>query len=86
MTHDPHDALLRLLAAGGPAEPRRRLLDACGSPADALASGVATWRAHGLSEEQIAALWRSDGTALERAKAWLAANPARHLLGWHDPD
>ncbi len=86
MTNDPHDALLRLLAAGGPAEPRRRLLDACTTPAAALASGVATWRAHGLSAEQVAALCQPDGTAIERAKAWLGGDPARHLVGWHDPD
>ena len=55
MTHAPHDALLRLLAAGGPAEPRRRLLETCGNPEAAVAAGVATWRAHGFSAEQVAA-------------------------------
>ena len=86
MTHDPHDALLRLLAAAGPAGPRRLLLDACGGPVAALASGVATWRANGLSTGQVAALCRPDHARLDRAKAWLAARAGRHLLGWHDPD
>ena len=86
MTNDSNDALLRLLAAGGPAAPRRRLLDACGDPAAAFASGVATWRAHGFDADQVAALCQPDGAALDRAKAWLSASATRHLIGWHDPD
>ncbi|NLB57412.1 MAG: hypothetical protein GX805_02930, partial [Gammaproteobacteria bacterium] len=45
--NDPgeQDALLRLLAAGGPAEPRRRLLETHGSATAALAAGAANWRA-----------------------------------------
>src|SRR5690606_4350805 len=86
MPNDPHDALLRLLAAGGPAEPRRRLLEALGDPDAALAGGAATWRANGLNGEQVAALRQPDNAALDRAKAWLSAAPNRHLVGWHDPD
>ncbi|HET8818244.1 MAG TPA: DNA-processing protein DprA [Xanthomonadaceae bacterium] len=86
MSNDPHDALLRLLAAGGPAGPRRRLLAACRDPAAAVDAGVATWRANGLSPRQVAALRSPDQAALDRAKRWLSAAHARHLLGWTDPD
>ena len=84
--HDPHDALLRLLATGGPAEPRRRLLESIGDPRRALDAGVATWRANGLAPDQVAALCRPDHAALDRAKTWLSASTGRHLLGCTDPD
>ena len=77
------DALLRLLAAGGAAEPRRRLLDAHGSAGAALAAGRANWRACGLDQVQMHAL--ASGPEDVRSRDWLAA-PGHHLLGWHDPD
>ncbi|MBA2238967.1 MAG: hypothetical protein H0W24_09780, partial [Lysobacter sp.] len=43
---DQH-ALLRLIACGGPLAPRRRLLEECPQPCDALAAGPARWRACG---------------------------------------
>lgn len=86
MADDPQDALLCLLAAGGAAGPRRRLLAACGGPAGALTAGVATWRANGLDAAQVAALRQPDRAVLQRGQAWLGAAGGRHLLGWHDPD
>jgi len=81
-----HDALLRLLAAAGPAHARRALLDAHASPRAALRAGARAWRAAGLDERQIQALTDdADAAQRERAHAWLAA-PGHHLLGWHDPD
>ncbi|AOH36021.1 DNA-processing protein DprA [Luteimonas sp. JM171] len=84
-TNDPRErsALLRLLAAGGRLEPRRRLLEACGSAATALDAGAATWRACGLAPEQAHALesGREDARTLE----WLE-QPGHHLMGWNDPD
>ena len=77
------DALLRLLAAGGAMEPRRRLLDAYGSAAAALAAGSASWRACGLDQAQVQALARDPADA--RSRDWLAA-PGHHLVGWHQPD
>ena len=79
------DALLRLMAATGATAPRRRLVEGCRGAAAAVAAGPATWRAHGLSGEQVAALHRPDAAALDRARRWLDA-PGRHLLGWNDPD
>ena len=86
MPNHPHDALLRLLAAGGPAGPRRRLLEACGGPDAAIAAGAATWRANGLATEQLAALERPDRAMLDRGIAWLDGADGRSLIGWHDPD
>ena len=84
--HDLHDPLLRLMGAGGAAEPRRRLLEAFGSPADAIEAGVATWRANGLTGAQVAALRRPDHAAIDRARAWLGGAAGRHLLACTDPD
>jgi DNA processing protein len=79
------EALLHLIAAGGPAAPRRQLLETHG-PAAALRAGQPAWREAGLDARQIAAL-RSGGepAALDHARRWLA-QPGRALLGWHDPD
>ena len=77
------DALLRLLAAGGATEPRRRLLDAHGSAAAALAGGRANWRACGLDQMQMHAL--ASGPEDTRSRDWLAV-PGHHLLGWYHPD
>lgn len=81
--HVEQAAMLRLLAAAGRLEPRRRLLDAHGSAAAALAAGPAGWRACGLAPEQMSALesTRVDGPSLD----WLA-QPGHHLIGWADPD
>ena len=83
--HDDIDALLRLTAAGGAAAPRKTLLDHHPSPASAIAAGVASWRAHGLSEAQVAMVRKPDAERLESAQRWLA-EPDHHLLGWSDPD
>ncbi|TDK27201.1 DNA-protecting protein DprA [Luteimonas aestuarii] len=84
--HDPalDDALLRLVAAGGPSLPRRRLLEAYASPDAALAAGPAAWRAAGLDTAQMRAL--QDPCPVDaRTRDWLA-HPNHRLLGWHDPD
>src|SRR5690606_35479486 len=78
------DALLRLVASGGPAEPRRRLI-ADAAPAAALAAGPSRWHQCGLGASQQRALRQPDGRTLEAAHAWLA-QPGHHLLGWHHPD
>lgn len=85
MHNDDIDALLRLVAAGGAAAPRKALLDHKDSPAAVLAMGAASWRACRLSDAQIGALLKPDHAKLDLAKQWLA-QPNHHLLGWHDPD
>ncbi|MGO1720990.1 MAG: DNA-processing protein DprA, partial [Luteimonas sp.] len=82
-TATERNALLRLLAAGGAAEPRRRLLDAHGSAIAALAAGRANWRACGLDQAQMHAL--ASGPEDVRSRDWLAV-PGHHLVGWHEPD
>ncbi len=79
------EALLILHGAGGAQAPRRSLLEACDSPAAALASGARHWRRHGLDGRQMQALHAADRSAIDRSVAWLEA-PGHHLLGWHDPD
>jgi len=79
------DALLRLIHAGGATAPRRRLLEQAGAPLAALAAGAEAWRAVGLDAAQQHALRQPD-TAVERSSDWLAAQPTRRLIGWHDPD
>jgi DNA processing protein len=80
------EALLRLVLAGGPVAPRRRLLDTHRTAAAALAAGRRNWRSHGLDEAQAAALLSPDDAALARCRAWFAASPRHRLLGWLDPD
>ena len=75
--------MLRLLSAGGPLAPRRRLLEAAGSAAAALDAGTATWRACGLDAAQMHALASAPDD--QRSLDWLAA-PGHHLVGWNDPD
>lgn len=84
-TDDDIDALLRLVAAGGAAAPRKTLLDHERSPASALREGAAFWRACRLSEAQAGALLKPDQVMLANAKQWLAA-PNHHLIAWSDPD
>ncbi|HDS1042066.1 TPA: DNA-protecting protein DprA [Stenotrophomonas maltophilia] len=80
---DP-DALARLVLAGGPLAPRRALLQAAGSASAALAQGAASWRAHGCTPEQCAALLRPDARALATTLRWLQA-PGQQLLDCLDP-
>ncbi len=80
------EALLHLIAAGGPAAPRRALLETHASPAAALRAGASAWREAGLDARQIAALRRGgEPAAIEHALRWLS-EPGHALLGWHDPD
>lgn len=85
MHSDDTDALLRLLATGGPSAPRRQLLAAHASPAAALEAGPRAWREAGLSEAQQNALRGPAPREQSRSQDWLQA-PDHHLLGWHDPD
>ena len=85
-THDDPIALARLVLAGGPVLPRRRLLEQRETPARALAAGAAAWREAGLDGTQIARLQGGDvDGVLARTQRWLQ-QPGHHLVGWHDPD
>ncbi|WP_312325712.1 DNA-processing protein DprA [Stenotrophomonas sp.] len=79
------EALLRLVLAGGAIGPRRTLLTRFETPADALRSGPAAWRAAGCSAEQRARLALPEREALARGLRWLE-QPGRHLLPAGDPD
>jgi DNA processing protein len=90
MRADSVEALLRLHAAGGAAAPRRQLLEAYPTPAQALSSGPRAWREAGLDDAQIRRLEAGApacGAAdtFVRSHDWLA-QPGHHLLGWHDAD
>ena len=79
-------ALARLVLAGGPVLPRRRLLERHAAPALVLAAGAGAWRAEGLDATQIARLQGGDTEgALARTRHWLE-EPGHHLIGWHDAD
>ncbi|MGH8075555.1 MAG: DNA-processing protein DprA [Lysobacter sp.] len=78
------EALLRLIACGGAAAPRRLLLEQA-QPAAAIAAGAPLWRASGLSANQLTALRGPAPAELGSARDWLA-DPDHHLLGWHHPD
>lgn len=84
MTPTDLDALLGLVAAGGRAAPRRRLLEACRTPAEAMQVGQRAWRMHGLDDTQCQRL-RAPGAEIDAARRWLAL-PDHHLVGWQDPD
>ncbi|MEG3192504.1 DNA-processing protein DprA, partial [Lysobacter sp. D1-1-M9] len=77
-------ALLRLVACGGPAAPRRRLLEHIPDPRAAIADAAAC-RDCGLSSAQLGALRGPAPDTLRHARDWLQA-PRHHLIGWHDPD
>ena len=80
-------ALMRLVAAGGRSEPRRRLLRNHGGARAALAAGRTAWRAAGLTPAQQAALCaRSGDSGTGDWQRWLEGAPGRHLIGLHDPD
>lgn len=84
-TDDDIDALLRLVAAGGAAAPRKALLHHGRSPSAAIREGAAFWRACRLAESQISALLKPDQATLDNAKRWLA-DSGHHLIGWTHPD
>lgn len=79
------EALLKLVLCGGGAACRRRLLDTCGQPVDAITASPRTWHTAGLSPEQVRAIRHPDPAMLDRSLQWLAM-PGHHVLGWHDPD
>ena len=79
------EALLRLIAAGGPAAPRRHLLDLHGDPGQALRVGARGWREAGLDARQIASLQAPHADLIDHASRWLE-QPGHALVGWHDPD
>lgn len=83
------DALLALTLAGGPAAPRRALLETHGSAAAVRALPRQRWRDAGLETPQIRAL-EGDPDALApallaRCRDWLQA-PGHRLIGWQDVD
>jgi len=84
MNDDPAP-LLRLMLTGGAMAPRRALLDAHESPAQAIAAGPRAWRGAGLDAAQRARLHAPDAQVLAHSLAWLD-QPGHHLLGWHEPD
>lgn len=84
MTTHAHEALLRLLMAGGALAPRRALLQGAVSADAAIAQGIAHWRAHGCTPEQCAALERPDTRAWTSALHWLEGD-RHHLLACTDP-
>ena len=84
MTTHAYEALLRLLMAGGALASRRALLQAAGDAETAIAQGTATWRAHGCTPEQCAALERPDTRAWTSARRWLEQDN-HHLLPCTDP-
>ncbi len=83
------DALLALTLAGGPAAPRRALLETHGSAAAVRALPRQRWRDACLETTQIRAL-EGDAEALPpallaRCRDWLQM-PGHRLIGWQDVD
>jgi len=85
MSNEDLIALARLVVAGGPVLPRRRLLEVHGGPSAALAAGPAAWREAGLAGAQLEALRCPGGDDVARVLAWLQA-PGHHMIGWHEAD
>ncbi|CAN7592068.1 DNA-processing protein DprA [Pseudoxanthomonas sp. LjRoot143] len=86
MPNEDTMALARLVLAGGPVLPRRRLLERWRSPAAAVAAGARAWREEGLDAAQTARLQGDDiHPALARTQHWLQVS-GHHLLGWQDAD
>ncbi|MDR2872055.1 MAG: DNA-processing protein DprA [Xanthomonadaceae bacterium] len=79
------EALLLLCSIGGPATPRRKLLDLVSRPIAALQAGADAWREAGLNSEQIRRLRHPEPEHWRRSIDWLQS-PRRYLIGWHDPD
>ncbi|NOT87930.1 MAG: DNA-protecting protein DprA [Lysobacter sp.] len=83
------DALLALTLAGGPAAPRRALLETHRSAAAVRALPRQRWRDAGLETGQIRALEGDPGAlapaVLVRCRDWLQA-PGHRLIGWQDVD
>lgn len=83
------DALLALTLTGGPAAPRRALLETHGSAAAVRALPRQRWRDAGLETAQIRALEGDPGAlapaVLARCREWLQT-PAHRLIGWQDAD
>ncbi len=83
------DALLALTLTGGPAAPRRALLETHGSAAAVRALPRQRWRDAGLETAQIRALEGDPGAlapaVLARCREWLQT-PAHRLIGWQDTD
>ncbi|HYG07745.1 MAG TPA: DNA-processing protein DprA [Stenotrophomonas sp.] len=78
-----HRAWLTLLLAGGPAAPRRALLDAHGDARAALAAGAVAWRAAGCTPAQLEALTVPAQANIEHALRWLD-RAGHHLIGYTD--
>lgn len=85
MPHDDTLALARLVLAGGPVLPRRRLLEAHGGASAALAATPTAWRDAGLTASQVRALQTPGDDGLALLHAWLQTRQ-HHLIGWHDAD
>ena len=83
------DALLALTLAGGPAAPRRALLETHGSALAVRALPRQRWRDAGLDTAQIRALEGDPGALppaqLDRCRDWLQQSGHR-LIGWQDSD
>jgi DNA processing protein len=83
------DALLALTLAGGPAAPRRSLLETHGSAAAVRALPRQRWRDAGLETAQIRVLEGDPGALAPqlsaRCRDWLQA-PGHRLIGWQDAD
>jgi DNA processing protein len=87
VTETDHDALLRLIEAGGSSATRRDLLETHAGPQAVLAAGTKAWRVAGCDDVQCRTLQATAEISVQRqrALAWLG-EPGHHLLGWHDPD
>ncbi len=83
--NDNARAWLRLLRAGVAAYALRRMAEAHGSAAAALARPHAEWRAAGAKDDALSALRTTDSASHAADCAWLDL-PAHHLVGWDDPD
>ncbi len=83
------DALLALTLAGGPAAPRRALLETHRSAAAVRALPRQRWRDAGLEMPQIRALEGDpatlEPTRLAHCRDWLQ-RPGHRLIGWQDSD
>jgi DNA processing protein len=83
------DALLALTLAGGPAAPRRALLETHGAAAAVRALPRQRWRDAGLETAQIRVLEGDPGALAPelpaRCRDWLQT-PGHRLIGWQDAD